>query len=243
MVFKLCNHSATLTMSTLFIVATPIGNLQDITLRAIKTLKEADFIACEDTRSASFLLKSIGIEHKDYNNKIFSYYEQNEALRNNEILNLLLNGKSVALISESGTPAISDPGFKLIREVLDRGIKVESIPGPSSVVSALISSGLPTDKFIFLGFLPKKSGHRNNLLKKLKEVLSLIEATAVIFESPFRVARTLREISSIFGDIEVVIVRELTKIHEERKKDKISKLLEHFKKRVKGEIVILFNLK
>ncbi|PIR79667.1 MAG: 16S rRNA (cytidine(1402)-2'-O)-methyltransferase [Candidatus Levybacteria bacterium CG10_big_fil_rev_8_21_14_0_10_35_13] len=228
---------------TLFIVSTPIGNLQDITLRAIKTLKEADFIACEDTRTASFLLKSAGIEFVDFKDKIFSYYEQNENQRNIHIINLLSNGKNVALISESGTPAISDPGFKLIREVLNRGIKVESIPGPSSVMSAIVSSGLPTDKFVFLGFLPKKIGHRETLLKKLKNSLSLIEATVIIFESPFRLQKTLVEIKTVFGDIDIVIIRELTKIHEERKKDKISNLLKQIEKGVKGEIVILFNLK
>jgi len=228
---------------TLFIVSTPIGNLQDITLRAIKTLKEADFIACEDTRTASFLLKSAGIEFVDFKDKIFSYYEQNENQRNIHIINLLSNGKNVALISESGTPAISDPGFKLIREALNRGIKVESIPGPSSVMSAIVSSGLPTDKFVFLGFLPKKIGHRETLLKKLKNSLSLIEATVIIFESPFRLQKTLVEIKTVFGDIDIVIIRELTKIHEERKKDKISNLLKQIEKGVKGEIVILFNLK
>lgn len=229
---------------TLFIVSTPIGNLQDITFRAIDTLKKVDFIACEDTRTSAILIKHYfkGRE-KEILDKLFSYYEQNELQKIPQVLNLLENGKNVALISESGTPAISDPGFKLIREVLSRGIKVESIPGPSSIVSALVYSGLPTDKFIFLGFLPKKSGHRSNLLKKLKKTLSLIESTAIIFESPFRVVKTLQEISLVFGDIEVVIIRELTKIYEERKKDKISNLLKQFEKGIKGEIVILFNLK
>ena len=230
-------------MGTLYIVATPIGNLQDITLRAIKTLKEADFIACEDTRTASFLLKSVGIEFVDFKDKIFSYYEQNENQRNIHIINLLSNGKNVALISESGTPAISDPGFKLIREVISKGINIEHIPGPSSVISALVLSGLPTDKFVFLGFLPKKIGHRETLLKKLKNALSLIEATVIIFESPFRLPKTLAEIKTVFGDIDIVIIREITKIHEERKKDKISNLLKQIEKGVKGEIVILFNLK
>ena len=230
-------------MGTLYIVATPIGNLQDITLRAIKTLKEADFIACEDTRTASFLLKSVGIEFVDFKDKIFSYYEQNENQRNIHIINLLSNGKNVALISESGTPAISDPGFKLIREVISKGINIEHIPGPSSVISALVLSGLPTDKFVFLGFLPKKIGHRETLLKKLKNALSLIEATVIIFESPFRLLKTLVEIKTVFGDIDIVIIREITKIHQERKKDKISNLLKQIEKGVKGEIVILFNLK
>ena len=231
-------------MGTLYIVATPIGNLQDITLRALKILESVDFIACEDTRTSAILIKHYfkGRE-KVILDKLFSYFEQNELQKIPQVLNLLENGKNVAIISESGTPAISDPGFKLIREALGRGFKVESIPGPSSVISALVSSGLPTDKFIFLGFLPKKSGHRDNLLKKLKDSLSLINATVIIFESPFRLTKTLQEISVNFGDIDVVIMRELTKIHEERRKDKISKLIEYYKKGVKGEIIILFSTK
>ncbi|OGH07379.1 MAG: 16S rRNA (cytidine(1402)-2'-O)-methyltransferase [Candidatus Levybacteria bacterium RBG_13_35_9] len=231
-------------MGTLYIVATPIGNLQDITLRALKTLESVDFIASEDTRTSAILIKHYfkGRE-KEILEKLFSYYEQNESQKIPEVLNLLENGKNVALISESGTPAVSDPGFKLIREVLNKGIKVESIPGPSSVISALVFSGLPTDKFIYLGFLPKKSGHRENLLKKLKNALLLIESTVIIFESPFRVLKTLEELHKVFGNIDVVVVRELTKIHQDRVKDKITNLIEHYKKGIKGEVIILFSLK
>ena len=230
-------------MGNLYIVATPIGNLQDITLRAISTLKNVDFIACEDTRSAFILLTSIGLTKEEFKDKLFSLYEENETSRINHVLNILQNGQNVALISESGTPLISDPGFKLVREVLKRGVNVESIPGPSSVISSLVSSGLPTDKFLFLGFLPKKPGHRKNLFQSLKISLKLIESTVIFFESPFRILKTLEEFKEEFGDIEVVITRELTKIHEEVKKDKISGLLEFYKKGVKGEIVILFSLK
>ena len=230
-------------MGNLYIVATPIGNLQDITLRAIKTLQEVDFIACEDTRSAFTLLTGIGVEKSTFREKLISFYEGNESIRLPQILNLLQNGKNVALISESGTPLVSDPGFKLVRGALENGIKVESIPGPSSVISALVSSGLPTDKFLFLGFLPKKIGHRRNLLKSLKISLKQIESTVIFFESPFRVLKTLDELKEEFGDMEIVVARELTKIHEEVKKGKISEISEYYKKSIKGEIVILFNLK
>ena len=230
-------------MGNLYIVATPIGNLQDITLRAIKTLQEVDFIACEDTRSAFTLLTGIGVEKSTFREKLISFYEGNESIRLPQILNLLQNGKNVALISESGTPLVSDPGFKLVRGALENGIKVESIPGPSSVISALVSSGLPTDKFLFLGFLPKKIGHRRNLLKSLKISLKQIESTVIFFESPFRVLKTLDELKEEFGDMEIVVARELTKIHEEVKKGKISGISEYYKKSIKGEIVILFNLK
>ena len=230
-------------MGNLYIVATPIGNLQDITLRAISTLKSVNLIACEDTRSAFVLLTSFGLKKEEFKDKLLSFYEGNENLRHESILNILQNGQNVALISESGTPLISDPGFKLVRNALERGVRVESIPGPSSVISALVSSGLPTDKFLFLGFLPKKSGHRKNLFQNLKTTLKLIESTVIFFESPFRVLKTLEELKEEFGDIEVVIARELTKIHEEVKKDKISNLLEFYKKSIKGEIVILFSLK
>lgn len=230
-------------MGILYIVATPIGNLQDITLRAIKTLQKVDFIACEDTRSAFTLLTGIGIEKNVFKEKLISFYEGNESMRLQQILNLLQSGKNVALISESGTPLISDPGFKLVREALQNKIKVESIPGPSSVISALVSSGLPTDKFLFLGFLPKKIGHRKSLFQNLKISLKQIESTVIFFESPFRVLKTLEELKEEFGDIDMVIARELTKIHEEVKKGKISEISAYYKKAIKGEIVILFNLK
>lgn len=230
-------------MGTLYIVATPIGNLQDITLRAIKTLKDVDFIACEDTRSAFTLLSSIGIDKNVFKKKLFSLYEENEIHKISQVLNLLLNGKNVALISESGTPLISDPGFKLVRSASENNIKIESIPGVSSVINSLVLSSLPTDKFLFLGFLPKKPGHRKTLLIKLKKSLTEIESTVIIFESPFRVSKTLIEIQDIFGDIEVAVVREMTKIYEEVKKGRVSEVLEYYKKGIKGEVIILFNLK
>lgn len=235
-------------MGTLYIVATPIGNLQDISQRAIETLRNVDLIACEDTRKTGILLHHISIYHTISEEKIkkprlISYYEENELQRIPEITNALKNGLDIALISDAGTPTISDPGFKLVRECIANNIKVESIPGPSSVISSLVSSGLPTDKFIFLGFLPKKPGHRKKLLDNLSIVLSKIKQTAIIFESPYRLVKTLEELKEIFGDINVVIARELTKIHEEVRREKISQSLTHFKNVTpKGEIVILFNL-
>lgn len=231
-------------MGILYIVATPIGNLQDITLRALEILESVDFIASEDTRKTTILINNFfkGRE-RQMQDKLFSYYEQVEVQKIPQVINLLQNGKNVALVSDAGTPAISDPGFKLIRECLKEGIKVVSIPGASSVVSALVSSGLPTDKFLFLGFLPQKPGHRIKFLQNLKESLNIINSTVIIFESPYKLQRSLSDIKEVFGDIEITIARELTKIHEEIKKDKISSILEYYKKGIKGEIVILFNLK
>lgn len=231
-------------MGNLFIVATPIGNLQDITLRALKTLEEVDFIASEDTRKTTIIINNFfkGRE-RQMQDKLFSYYEQVEVQKIPQVINLLKNGKNVALVSDAGTPAISDPGFKLIRECVKEGINVISIPGASSVVSALVSSALPTDKFLFLGFLPQKPGHRVKLLENLKESLKIISSTVIIFESPYKLQKSLSDMKEVFGDIEITIARELTKIHEEVKKDKISNILEYYKKGIKGEIVILFNLK
>ena len=169
-------------MGTLYIVATPIGNLQDITLRAIDILKQTEYIACEDTRKTGFLLKTLSERYGSLGEKfMFSLYEENEVKRIDEVLNLLQNNKDVALVSDAGTPLISDPGFKLVRECLKTLVKVESIPGPSSVISALVVSGLPTDKFTFLGFLPKKPGHRQSLLENLKKSLELIKSTVDYF--------------------------------------------------------------
>ncbi len=231
-------------MGNLYIVSTPIGNLQDITLRALETLSEVDYIASEDTRKTGILIKHyFKGKEIEMSKKVFSYYEQTEIKRIPQIINLLLNGKNIALVSDAGTPTISDPGFKLVKECLKEGIKVVSIPGPTSLISALVSSALPTDKFLFLGFLPKKPGHRKTMLKNLKKSLRLINSTVIIFESPHRLLTILSELKEILGDIEIVIARELTKIHEEVRKDLISNLINHYKTGVKGEIVILLNLK
>lgn len=225
----------------MYIVATPIGNLQDITLRAIDVLKRVEYIACEDTRKTRFLLKSLSEKHGSLGEKfLFSFYEENEIKRIDAVLNLLENNQNVALVSDAGTPLISDPGYKLVRECISRGAKIESIPGASSAIAALVVSGSPTDKFTFVGFLPKKSGHRKTFLENLKKSLELVKSTVIIFESPFRLLKTLEELKTVFDDREVTVARELTKIHEEVKRNKISELLEYYKKNVpKGEIVIL----
>lgn len=234
-------------MGILYIVATPIGNLQDITLRAIKTLQSVDVIVCEDTRKTGLLLQRIiqtsEVEStRPLRSRLISYYEQNELQRIPEIINALKNGLNIALVSDAGTPTISDPGFKLVRECIREGIRVESIPGPSSAISALVSSGLPTDKFLFLGYPPKKPGHRKDFFRNIASMIRIIKATIIMFEGPHRIIRTLEEMKEIFGDIDIVICRELTKIHEEIRREKISDSITHFiKTNPKGEFVILFN--
>ncbi|MEK7450918.1 MAG: 16S rRNA (cytidine(1402)-2'-O)-methyltransferase [Patescibacteria group bacterium] len=226
---------------TLFLVATPIGNLQDITLRAIEVLRKVDIIACEDTRKTGLLLQNIFKGERKP--RLISYYEQNELLRIPEIISALKDGIDIALVSDAGTPTISDPGFKLIRECVREGIKVESIPGPSAVITSLVSSGLPTDKFLFLGYPPRKPGHRKSLFENVKAASLLIKSTIIFFEAPHKIIRTLEELKVTFGDIDIVIARELTKIHEEIRREKISTSIEHFSKvNPKGEFVILFNL-
>lgn len=227
-------------MGTLYIVSTPIGNLQDITERAIKTLESVDFIACEDTRRIGLLLKNLNIQSSA---RFISYYEQNESFRIPEIINLLISGRSIALTADAGTPTVSDPGFKLVRECVNQKIKVESIPGVSAAIVALTVSGLPTDKFLFLGYLPLKEGKRISLLKNLLKSLEFIKSTIIIYEAPHKLLKTLNNIQQVFGDIDIVICRELTKIHEEIRREKISESLDHFSKTLpKGEFVILFHL-
>lgn len=226
-------------MGTLYIVATPIGNLKDITLRAMEILKTVDYIACEDTRVTGFLLKRIEAKQDPF---ILLYNEHNEFQRIPQILTLLRNNKNVALVCDAGTPLISDPGFRLVRACVDEGIKIEAIPGPSSVVISLIVSGLPTDKFMFLGFLPHKQGNRTRLLENVKLTLELVDQTVILLEAPHKLIRTLEELQNVFGNIDIVICRELTKIHEEVRREKISESLSHFQtKSPKGEFVILFH--
>ena len=228
-------------IGTLFIVATPIGNLQDVTLRAIEVLKNVDYIACEDTRKSGNLLKLLKIDRKG---SLISFYEQTEQLKIPNILNILINGFDVALVSDGGTPLISDPGFKLVREANKKNVKIISIPGPSASISALVTSGLPTDKFLFLGFLPRKEGHKTTLLQKVKEGNKELESTIIIYEAPHRLIKTLKSIENVFGDINLVICKELTKIHETIISDKLTNLIQNYNKnKPKGEYVILFNLK
>ncbi len=226
---------------TLYIVSTPIGNLQDITLRAIEVLKKEEYIACEDTRITSRLLKHIGATDSKF---LISYYEQNEEVRIPNILNILKNGKNVALVSDAGTPAVSDPGFRIVREAVAEGISIEAIPGPSAILAALVSSGLPTDKFLFLGFLPQKEGNRLKLLENLKQNLKLIESTVVIYESPYKLLKSLKNVMEVFGNIEIAIARELTKVYEEKETATIEYFVKKYEKKTpKGEITILFSLK
>jgi len=232
-------------MGNLYIVATPIGNLQDITIRAIDTLNLVDLIVSEDTRKTGQLLKSL---NEKFNAKIkkqtfISYFEHNEEKKIPEIISYLKQGLNVALVSDAGTPTISDPGFKLVRECINQEIKVISIPGPSSAISALVSSGLATDKFTFLGFLPKKAGHRLTFLDKIKNSSKFLKATYIIFVPPHDFIETLGNLQSEFSDISIVVARELTKIFEEIKRDKISKLIAYYsKQKPKGEMVVLFRV-
>lgn len=234
-------------MGTLFIVATPIGNIQDITIRALKILFAVDLIACEDTRRTGMLLEKLLQEfafEKKQKPPLLSYYDQNELQRISEIIALLQSGKDVALVSDAGTPLISDPGFKLVRECLAQGINVISVPGASSVMTALTSSGLPTDKFIFVGYPPRKSGHRKTFFENLKKTQAVMPSTIIFFEAPHKLMTTLQNVQEVFGDIEIVLCRELTKMHEEVMKETVTTALAHFKKKVpKGEFVVLFSLK
>lgn len=227
-------------MGKMYVVSTPVGNLEDITLRALRILAEVDFIACEDTKKTGMLLKNLKIERKA---KFISYYEENESRRIPEIMNFLKEGKNVALVCNAGTPIISDPGFKLIRECIKTGIEVAPIPGASAVLVALVCSGLPTDKFLFLGYLPKKIGKRKKMLNNLATVLHNIVATVIIYESPYRILKTLDDLKDIFGEIEIVICRELTKVYEEKIRGRVSDVIRHFEKRKpKGEMTVVFHL-
>lgn len=223
-------------MGTLFIVATPIGNLKDITLRALETLKSVDYILCEDTRVTGKLLKKYEISKR-----LISFNDFSEDKKAPSVVQDLLKGQLVALVSDAGTPLISDPGYKLVREAIKKEIKVESIPGPSSVVSALVVSGLPPDKFTFLGYLPKSEEKKKKILESVKENQKSLKTTVIIFESPFRISKTLESIEQVFGDIGIVVCRELTKIHEETSRGKISKSTNHFSQTSpRGEFIVLF---
>ena len=189
----------------LYIVATPIGNLEDITLRAIRILKEADLIACEDTRHTKRLLVNYGIA-----TPTTSYFEHNKLTKGDWILSQLQEGKNIALVSDAGTPGISDPGFNLVRSAVERGITVVPIPGPSAVAAALSAAGLPTDRFLFLGFLSQKEGKRRRMLESVQDE----PATLIFYESPFRVRKTLALLREVLGDRPAALAHELTKIHE-----------------------------
>jgi len=220
-----------LTASTLYLVATPIGNLEDITLRALRVLRECDVVAAEDTRRSGQLLKHFGISKP-----LLSYFQFNEAKRSEEIIERLQRGEKIALVTDAGSPGISDPGERVVKAAIAAGLRVEAVPGPSALVAALTASGLPADEFHFVGFLPHKSGQRKNKLESLKAV----PGTLVFYESPYRIEKLLGELVEIFPDAKVVLARELTKKFEEFLRGKPSELLEISKKRnLKGEFVVL----
>lgn len=234
-------------MGKLYLIPTPIGNLADITLRSLRTLFDVDVIACEDTRRTGLLLEKLLNEFSPNPQdkrkpQLLSYYDQTELQRIPQIISLLKSGKNVALVSDAGTPAISDPGFKLVRECIKEGLKIESLPGASSVLTALTVSGLPTDKFLFVGYPPHKPGHRIDFFKDLQTSLQSIKSTIIFFEAPHKLLTTLSDLQSVFGDIEIVVCRELTKMYEEVRREKIAESLIHFRKTPpKGEFVILFH--
>src|SRR6185369_7276999 len=195
-----------LTPGTLYLVATPIGNLEDITLRALRTLKECDLVAAEDTRRTGQLLKHFGISRP-----LVSYFQFNEAKRSEEIIERLKRGEKVALVTDAGSPGVSDPGERVVRAAIATGLRVEPVPGPSALVAALTASGLPTEEFHFIGFLPHKSGQRRNRLEALKNVAG----TLVLYESPYRIEKLLNELKAVLPERQVVLARELTKKFEE----------------------------
>lgn len=216
---------------TLYIVSTPIGNLEDITFRAVSTLKTVDLIACEDTRHTRILLDRYEIQ-----TRTTSYFEYNKVQKTEYLLEQLKEGKSVALVSDAGTPGISDPGYKIIRMSIDNNITVIPIPGPSALLASLVASGKPTDKFTFEGFLSNKSGKRKNQLAKLKAE----ERTVVLYESPHRIVRFLEDVLEVYGDIEIVLARELTKKFEELRREKVSEAIAHFTaNKPRGEFIAI----
>ena len=218
-------------MNKLILVPTPVGNLEDITIRAIRILKEADLILAEDTRTTGNLLR-----HFEINSRMQAYHKFNEHSIVEQITTKIKNGEKVVLVSDAGTPSISDPGFLLVRECIENGIEIECLPGPTALIPALVNSGFPSDKFCFEGFLPQKKG-RQKILGRLQEE----ERTMIFYESPFRLLKTLIQFAETFGkNRKVSVSRELTKIYEENIRGTIENVIAHFSNKVvKGEIVIV----
>jgi 16S rRNA (cytidine1402-2'-O)-methyltransferase len=215
----------------LYVVSTPIGNLEDITLRALKVLKEVDIVAAEDTRRTGLLLKHYGIK-----NRLKSYHDFNKEKKAPALIEQLKSSKSVAVTSDAGTPGVSDPCFVLVKLALQEKIKVVPIPGASALLSALVVSGLPTDRFAFEGFLPAKSGKRRKRLEELREE----KRTLIFYESPHRLLKTLKDVSEILGERKMVVARELTKKFEEIKRGTPEEIKEYFEKsKAKGELVLV----
>jgi 16S rRNA (cytidine1402-2'-O)-methyltransferase len=216
---------------TLYVVATPIGNLKDITLRAIETLKAVELIASEDTRHTKILL-----DRYEIRTPTTSYFEYNQLRKSDYLIKILKEGKSVALVSDAGTPGISDPGYKIIRLAIDNDIPVVPIPGPSGFLTALTVSGKPTDSFTFEGFLSNKTARRRNQLKALKGE----DRTVILYESPHRISKLISDIIEVYGDIEICLAREMTKKFEEVRREKASELLRQLNAaKPKGEFMVI----
>ncbi len=218
-------------MGILYIVPTPVGNMEDMTFRAVRILKEVDLVLAEDTRTSGILLK-----HYDIKNNLMSHHKFNEHGTSAGVVSRLLAGENVALISDAGTPSISDPGFFLVREAVRAGVEVQCLPGATAFVPALVSSGLPCDRFAFEGFLPQKKG-RQTKLESLKEE----ERTMIFYESPYRLVKTLQQFAETYGgERQVSVCREISKVHEESVRGTLDEVIAHFKeKEPKGEIVII----
>lgn len=219
---------------TLYLVSTPIGNLEDITHRAVRLLSEVDVIACEDTRHTRKLLNHYGI-----NTRTISYHEHNERERAVELIKQLKRGSDVAVVSDAGTPGISDPGFRLARLAIENEVRVVPVPGASALITALVASGMPTDEFFFGGFLPARSGARRARLSELRS----IPATLIFYEGPHRIAATLKDARDILGEREAVVARELTKMHEEIARGRLSELAARFSsaQSARGELVLIID--
>lgn len=219
----------------LYLVSTPIGNLGDMTYRAVETLKNVDLIACEDTRHSKVLLTHYGIDKP-----LVSYFDFAEKRKAPILIEKIKNGAKIALVSDAGTPGIADPGYRLIAEAVKEGVRIEAIPGPSALLAALVVSGLPTDSFVFEGFLPVKEGQKKRFFTALKEE----ERTVIFYESPHRILKTLEALKEVLGDVDIVVCRELTKKFEEIVRGPVSGALARFSgKKVLGEFVVLLSLK
>ena len=221
-------------MGILYIVPTPVGNLEDMTLRAIRLLKEVDLILAEDTRTSGILLK-----HFDIRNSLMSHHKFNEHGTSAAVVSRLLAGENVALISDAGTPGISDPGFFLVREAVKAGVEVQCLPGATAFVPALVSSGLPCDRFVFEGFLPQKKGRKTRL-----EELAVETRTMIFYESPYRLVKTLQQFAEVYGaERQVSVCREISKVHEESVRGTLAEVIAHFTEtEPKGEIVLNFKI-
>lgn len=225
--------------SMLTIIPTPIGNLKDITLRALETLREVDGVICEDTRRSGVLLN-----HYQISKPLLVLNDFNESREFPQILQRLIEGQNLALISDAGTPLISDPGYKLVRACLESGIPVDSLPGPSSILPALTLSGLPPDKFLFSGYLPEKPGKRLDALKKIQLINETLDFTAIILVSPHKLLKTLADIAATLGDIPVVLAQELSKLHQSVQSKTVSEWINYYRDNpLKGELILLFNTK